>query len=135
MYKAINWVDHVEGIQEGTDQSAANFNNMDAGIFESIGLNGLLAMRARLQRDAQTEAEVVAINQTITGTAEVTVDIPADKTRNRTVYNVTAEVSSAAGGTVGDIIIGTKQANGFKVKYTGTATSVVLRLKVQGGMM
>lgn len=135
MYKAINWVDHVEGIQEGTDQSAANFNNMDAGIFESIGLNGLLAMRARLQQDAQIEAEVVAIDKTLTGTAQVTVDIPTTKTRNRTSYNVTAEVSSATGGTVGDIIINTKQANGFKVNYTGTATSVVLRLKVQGGMM
>lgn len=135
MYKAINWVDHVEGIQEGTDQSAANFNNMDAGIFEAIGLNGLLAMRARLQQDAQIEAEVVAIDKTLTGTAQVTVDIPTTKTRNRTSYNVTAEVSSATGGTVGDIIINTKQANGFKVNYTGTATSVVLRLKVQGGMM
>lgn len=135
MYKAINWVDHVEGVQEGTDQSAANFNNMDVGIFESIGLNGLLAMRARLQRDAQAEAEVVAIDQTLTGTGQVTVAIPATKLRNRTAYNVTAEVSSAAGGTVGDIIINTKQANGFKVNYTGTATSVVLRLKVQGGMM
>lgn len=135
MYKAINWVDHVEGIQEGTDQSAANFNNMDAGIFESIGLNGLLAMRARLQRDAQAEAEVVAIDQTLTGTGQVTVAMPATKLRNRTAYNVTAEVSSATGGTVGDIIINTKQANGFKVNYTGTATSVVLRLKVQGGMM
>ena len=65
----------------------------------------------------------------------MTVDIPTTKTRNRTSYNVTAEVSSATGGTVGDIIINTKQANGFKVNYTGTATSVALRLKVQGGMM
>lgn len=135
MYKAINWVDHVEGVQVGTDQSAANFNNMDAGIFESIGLNGLLAMRARLQRDAQAEAEVVAIDITLTGTTLQSVAIPATKLRNRTAYNVTAEVSSAAGGTVGDLIVNTKQANGFKAQYTGTATSVVLRLKVQGGMM
>ena len=135
MYKAINWVDHVEGVQVGTDQSAANFNNMDAGIFESIGLNGLLAMRARLQRDAQAEAEVVAIDITLTGTTLQSVAIPATKLRNRTAYNVTAEVSSAVGGTVGDLIVNTKQANGFKAQYTGTATSVVLRLKVQGGMM
>lgn len=135
MYKAINWVDHVEGVQDGTDQSAANFNNMDAGIFESIGLNGLLAMRARLQRDAQAEAEVVAIDITLTGTTLQSVAIPATKLRNRTAYNVTAEVSSATGGTVGDIIVSTKQANGFMAKYSGTATSVVLRLKVQGGMM
>jgi len=135
MYRAINWVDHVEGVQEGTDQSAENFNTMDAGIFESIALNGLLAMRARLQRDAQIEAEVVAIDKTLTGTSEHNVDIPATKTRNRTTYNVTAEITGATGGTVGDIIVTTKQANGFKVRYSGSASSVTLRLKVQGGMM
>jgi hypothetical protein len=135
MYRAINWVDHVEGVQEGTDQSAENFNTMDAGIFESIALNGLLAMRARLQRDAQAEAEVVAIDKTLTGTTAQNVDIPATKTRNRTTYNVTAEITSATGGTAGDIIITTKQVNGFKVQYNGTASSVTLRLKVQGGMM
>lgn len=127
----------VEGtiIQQGTPQNAANFNNMEVGVFESIGLNGLLAMRARLQQDAQIEAEVVAIDTTLTGTTLQTVEIPTAKIRNRTAYNVTAEISSAAGGTVGDIIINTKQANGFKAQYTGTATSVTLRLKVQGGMM
>ena len=116
MYRAINWVDHVEGVQEGTDQSAENFNTMDAGIFESIALNGLLAMRARLQRDAQAEAEVVAIEKTLTGNTAQNVDIPATKTRNRTTYNVTAEITGATGGTVGDIIITTKQTNGFKAQ-------------------
>ena len=135
MYKLINWVDHIEGIQVGTDQSAANFNNMDTGIFESIGLNGLLAMRARLQKDAQSEAEVIPITITLTGTTAQSVVIPVTKTRNRTIYNVTAEITTATGGTVGDIIITTKQANGFYAKYTGTATSVILLLKVQGGMM
>lgn len=136
MYNAINWVDDIPAInQVGTDQSAANFNTMDAGIFESIGLNGLLAMRARLQRDAQSEAEVVTIAATLTGTSAQSVAIPSTKTRNRTTYNVTAEITAASGGTVGDIIITTKQANGFYAQYTGTATSVTLRLKVQGGMM
>lgn len=38
MYKNTNWRDHIvdedsgEVIQEGTDQSAANFNNMEKGI-------------------------------------------------------------------------------------------------------
>lgn len=136
MYKAINWIDDVPEIgQVGTDQSAVNFNTMDAGVFESVGLNGLLAMRARLQKDAQAEAEVVAIVVTLTGTTAQSVPIISTKTRNRTSYNVTTEVTAAAGGTVGDIIITTKQANGFYAQYSGTATSVTLRLKVQGGMM
>jgi hypothetical protein len=104
----------VEGDQKEPTK-ALKLQHMDAGIFESIALNGLLAMRARLQRDAQIEAEVVAIDKTLTGTSEHNVDIPATKTRNRTTYNVTAEITGATGGTVGDIIVTTKQANGFKV--------------------
>jgi len=41
MYKSTNWLDRVvdagsgEVIQEGTDQSAANFNNMEKGIADA----------------------------------------------------------------------------------------------------
>ena len=41
MYKSTKWLDKVtdaetgELIQEGTDQSAANFNNMENGIIDA----------------------------------------------------------------------------------------------------
>ena len=41
MYKNTKWIDRVtdaateEVIQEGTDQSAANFNNMEGGITDA----------------------------------------------------------------------------------------------------
>lgn len=41
MYKNTNWLDHIvdtdsgEVIQEGTEQSAANFNNMEHGIIDA----------------------------------------------------------------------------------------------------
>lgn len=160
MYRATEWKDHVtefpnrrkltnnedgtvdvekaQGavIQQGTPQSATNFNNMETAIFESIGLNGLLAMRAKLQQEALKENEIIAIPITITGTGNLeSVAIPTDKTRNRTAYNVMTEITAVNGGDAGDIIVSTKQANGFKVKYTGDAASVEVRLMVQGGMM
>jgi len=39
------------------------------------------------------------------------------------------------GGTAGDIIPITKQANGFTVKYNGTASSVVVLFNISGGMI
>ena len=47
-------------------------------------------------------------------------------------YTVTAEVVTPVDN-VGDIIVYDKQVNGFKVKYTGSAASVDLKLYVQGG--
>lgn len=41
MYSNTKWIDHVvdansgEVIQDGTDQSAANFNNMESGITDA----------------------------------------------------------------------------------------------------
>jgi hypothetical protein len=37
------------------------------------------------------------------------------------------------GGEVGDIVFSDKMLNGFKVAYTGSATSVRLKIYVQGG--
>lgn len=57
MYKATDWKDRVvdqetgDLIQEGTDQSAGNFNNMEAGISDvSVAL--ALSMIASRQSEA-----------------------------------------------------------------------------------
>lgn len=75
---------------------------------------------------------------TINGSnTDFSVVIPTSKTRNRTTYNVTAEINAITGtaATAGDIIITAKQINGFKIKYNGTATAVTLRLQVRGGII
>jgi len=41
MYKPTIWQDHVEGIQDGTDMNAANFNNLEAGTLEANTLAAL----------------------------------------------------------------------------------------------
>ena len=135
-YKPTIWVDDVPGIQEGTPQNAENFNNIEQGVFISNALNAVMAQFNRLLLDRINENEVVTITDTITGAnTDKSIVIPSNKLRNRTTYNVTPVIVSTTGGTAGDIIVSAKQANGFKVKYTGTATSITVALYVQGGML
>ena len=134
MYKRTIWQDHVEGIQEGTDMNAANFNNLEAGTMEAAALAALDAAYRRYAADDAANAKIVSIEQTLTGSSLQSVDIPASATRNMTSYVVDVEIKSVTGGTCGDITISTKQANGFKAQYNGTATSVSVIFKVSGGM-
>ena len=52
-------------------------------------------------------------------------------TRSNADYTVTADVLSSD-GEVGRIVVSDKMVNGFKIKYTGSATAARLRCFVQG---
>lgn len=60
MYKRTKWLDRVvnaesgETIQEGTDQSAANFNNMENGIADANLAAALTMIAAHQQNDIYT---------------------------------------------------------------------------------
>lgn len=136
MYKRTIWQDHVEGVQEGTDMSADNFNNIEAGTMEAAALASLNAAYRRYGNDVAKNSEIVVVEAELTGanTAKSVV-IPPEFTRNTTNYNIVSEIKSVNGGTAGDIIPITKQANGFTVKYNGTASSIVVRFCITGGMI
>jgi len=55
------------------------------------------------------------------------------KLRDTMNYRVLTEVLTAQ-GIVGDIKITDKLLNGFKIEFTGSATSVTVKYFVQGGM-
>lgn len=136
MYKRTIWQDHVEGVQNGTDMNAANFNNIEAGTMEANALAALNAAYRRYANDIAKNNEVVVVEATLTGSnTSNSVVIPSGYTRNGVNYNIVPEIKSVTGGTAGDIIPGTKQANGFTVKYNGSASSVVVRFHVTGGMI
>lgn len=61
------------------------------------------------------------------------VTVPLVTTRNNQNYIVDYEVTAAVGN-VGDIIVSAKLVNGFKIEYTGSATSVTVKYQVLGGM-
>lgn len=138
-YVPTKWNDQVKDgqgaiIQAGTPMNASNFNNQEHGIMANNALNAVLAHVQRQANIAATETEIESGTATVTP-ANTDNSITITKVRNRTTYNVAVEVNSVTGGTVGDIIVSGKQANGFKVKYTGTATSISIRYRIQGGMI
>lgn len=54
--------------------------------------------------------------------------------RKNTNYTVDVYVKSVAGGRLGDITVSGKGTNSFKVRHDGSAKTVVLTLKITGGM-
>lgn len=171
MYTQTEWKDHVtqypnrriitnnsdgtvevtkaqgEIIQQGTPQSATNFNNQENGIQDAhtaiqVFLHYFMQFdRWVRQKVADFAAEFLNEIQTVTLTN--TLKFPFNNsvytvslvTPRKTVnYDVGWEVTSA-NGNVGDITVSEKQLNGFKIAFDGSATSVTLKLRIKGGML
>lgn len=141
-YNKTNWKDHVvDGstiIQQGTPINAANLNNMEDGIFESIELGGVVVQQMlqfkRNIADLEGELKDVALTNTLaypfTNSAKT---IALIKARDTTKYRVVTELVSAD-GEVESIEVYDKQLNGFKIKYMGSAKNITVRCFIQGGM-
>ena len=61
------------------------------------------------------------------------VTVPISVERENQNYIVDCEVTASTGN-VGDIIVSSKLVNGFKLEFTGSATSVTIKYQVLGGM-
>lgn len=168
MKELINWKDHVVEhpdryqetdlggglkklekapgtvIQQGTPQSASNFNKMDKGVLDNdIALRILTQHQMQVDNhieglDAETAPETGTI--TLTNTKKQPFNdskqtVAFTTVRNNLDYIVEFVVSSFSGGCVGDIIISDKALNGFKVAFDGSAKSVTGKYIVKGGMV
>ncbi|MCD7891617.1 MAG: hypothetical protein LUG26_07730 [Ruminococcus sp.] len=128
-------------VQQGTNMSAANFNNMEEGI-SAAGIGGAEALRLiKLLQDDVEGVQGVIIEATLTNTysypfnnSKTTVSIPTENTRRNADYYVIYEVEEYEGDDVGDIIISDKLVNGFKAAFDGNATSATIKFYVIGGM-
>lgn len=141
MYNRTKWLDKVvdadtgELIQEGTDQSAGNFNNMENGISDNHTAAAMLLI-ATGQIIAEQTVEEITVQLTNTASypfnnSQKTVSMAT--TRTTTAYTVEADVV-AHDGEIGHIFITDKLLNGFKVRYDGSAKSATVRLIIKGGM-
>lgn len=126
-------------IQQGTNQSANNFNNMETGIFGATEMSVEAIRNLRLlQRSTEgLVGEKIAVTLTNAlaypfNNSKKTISLGMIK--NHQNYTIAVELISSMGGGVGDIIITEKLLNGFKIQYTGAATSVVVNCYVQGGL-
>lgn len=129
-------------IQQGTNMSAANFNNMEMGISDCDLATHLLVLFARdlatkaatLISDTTVEEKAVTLKNTVKypfNNSEQSVSLL--KIRLTKNYIVDVEIASA-NGNVGEVVITGKTLNGFKVAFTGSATEVKVNLKITGGI-
>ena len=141
MYRNTQWLDEVkdidtgELIQEGTDQSAGHFNNMEHGISDAHLAAALLIIQSGLTADqvATEEKAVTLSNSQSYPFNNSTQTIALSTVRNFTDYTVEAEIT-AHDGNVGDVRIFDRMLNGFKVAYDGSAKSATIKLRIKGGM-
>lgn len=141
MYNRTDWKDRVVDpstgtvIQEGTNQSAGNFNNMENGIFdESVAAAFLMIAAGQLNADTAVEEKTVTLTNSLSYPFNNSVKtISLSATRTTTNYTVEVEVLEHSGD-VGDILISDKLLNGFKVRFDGSALSATVKLIIKGGM-
>lgn len=141
MYRNTHWIDEVkdqeteEVIQEGTPQSAGNFNNMEGGISDAHLAAALLIIQSGLTADqvATEEKTVTLSNSQSYPFNNSTQTIALSRVRNFTDYTVEAEIT-AHDGNVGDVRIFDRMLNGFKIAYDGSAKTATVKLRIKGGM-
>lgn len=141
MYKGTKWLDRVEDadtgevLQEGTNQSAGNFNNMEGGIADASTAAALLLIAAGNMLAEQTVEElVVELTNSASYPFNNSQKTVSMKTRRTTTYYIVEAEVVESDGEVGNIIISDKLVNGFKVRYDGSAKSATIRLIIRGGM-
>ena len=141
MYNFTTWLDRIVDpdtqtvIQEGTLQSAGNFNNMENGILD-VYIAGTLAAISAQQLSVLSEVEERTV--TLTNTDNYPFNnskqtIALNKTRISKDYTIDVEVISHTGN-VGSIIISEKLVNGFKIEFDGSGSSVTVVLRIKGGL-
>lgn len=139
-------------VQQGTNMSATNFNNMEFGIADSDLATRILTLAMRDADDrltvnasdisaavAEYTKEFAVEEKTVTLTNSLTYpfnnsvkSVSMTAARKNKNYFIEYEVT-AKNGNVGEVEITDKQLNGFKVAFTGSATSVTVKLYIKGG--
>jgi len=157
MYDWTKWLDHVTDpanrytlvdngdgtytitptgtvMQQGTPQDQVRFNNIENGIVDAHAAIALLLNYAR-QNSWEIETGTVTLTNTLAfpfNDSQKTVSLT--KAKENGDYIVLAEIS-AASGNAGEIVITDKLINGFKMAFTGSASSVTVKYTVLGGYL
>lgn len=132
-------------MQQGTYQDAAHFNSMEEALVANEEATLILLDFARHNKEQleAAEAHIDELYATETGTVTLTntakfpfnnskSTVALNKNRDTGNYVVVVEVT-AAKGNVGEIIVSDQLVNGFKIEYTGSASSATISYKVIGG--
>ena len=163
MHNRTFWVDQVEDqdgqvIQQGTLIDQAHLNNMEnvvlwfgrrLGVLETSSNShdtDIASIKStdttQNSRLSAVESEIAAEVKEVTLTANSNpwpfctkeTAVALTTTRKNTNYDVDVAVKSYSGGRLGDITVSDKLVNGFKLTHDGSAKTVVVAVKVTGGM-
>lgn len=137
VYQPTFWVDDVPGIQVGTPQDEQNFNNIEGGVNGANLSVEFLTEVVKHNQDQLNNTVGEVIELTLTNTQDFYFNnsvktVALSNKRDTLDYVVDVEIQGDTVN-VGDIVIFDKQMNGFKVKFTGSAKTVALKLFVHGG--
>lgn len=143
MYDIKRWQDEVldqDGniLQEGTLHDEIMMNRMEEGIYAANEMGAILLQQVVQHNRSLEDLEGETGQINLTNSMEYpfnnsTKTIALKRARDTVNYRVSIEVLSSD-GMVGDVRVFDKQLNGFKVAYTGSAQSAVIKYYVQGGM-
>lgn len=115
---------------QGTRLSTAETNITNQGARLSTAEGNITKLLARTEIEA---GSVTLTNDQAFPFNSSQVTVPLVTERANQNYIVDYEVTAAVGN-VGDIIVSAKLVNGFKIEFTGSATSVTVKYQVLGGM-
>lgn len=120
----------------GTPQDSDHFNNLERGVEDvSVTAALMLNMIRRLQWDTDVEKKTVTLTNTDSYPFNnSTQTVALAELRNNLDYSVEAEVLSSTGSVL-EVKVFDKQLNGFKVKFEGSGSAAVVRLKITGGLI
>jgi len=128
-------------MQQGTPQDQTHFNNMEGGILDAHAAASLLLNFARQtgwRVDALEDATVQEVG-TVTLTNSLKFPFNNSKqsvalaTRRDNLNYIVVIVSVTGEGNIGEVEVTDRLVNGFKLNYTGSASSVAVTYAVIGG--
>ena len=131
-----------EVLVEGTPQDAAHWNNMEEGIMDAHVAEDLMInfTRQNLWRIEDLERATAQETGTVTLTNSLAfpfnnsiVTVPLTVTRENLNYVVEVIKVEPTGGPSGEVEVSERQVNGFKMAFTGSASSVKVTYAVIGG--
>jgi len=125
-------------MQQGTPQDQAHFNNIEAGVLDAHAAHALLLNFARQTgwRVDDIEAYIKDQNIVYVGTTQLTntlsfpfndsqKSVSIGATLDNAYYDVATQVTESVGN-VGEVEVVDKLTNGFKLRYTGSASSATV---------
>ncbi len=121
-------------MQQGTFQDQQHFNNMEVGITDTQ-IAVMMLINAMRQNEWEIERGQVSLtNNAVYPQNNSVQSVALQLPKESGDYVVLTEVVSYSGN-VGEVVVSDQLANGFKIGYTGSAASAVIKYTVIGGYL